>query len=160
MSEFIYAFIYLLLEFFAPTLADGLSQEFEWQLVSSCLQDSSQYSGRSQQCSSLDWLLSSSYFQVLQFLYQSFSDCANSNNYNWYHRQFHVPQFFFFNSLARSGYSSFFSFSFNFTVISRDRKVYKLFFLLLLLGLVVWLKLSNLFVSQNPRELCASHSPG
>ena len=35
------------IEFFAPALADGLSLEFEWQQVSSSLQDSSQYSGRS-----------------------------------------------------------------------------------------------------------------
>ena len=35
-------------EFFTPTLADGLSLESEWQEVSSSLQDSSQYSGRSQ----------------------------------------------------------------------------------------------------------------
>ena len=35
-------------EFFKSALADGLSQEFEWQQVSSNLQDSSQYSGRSQ----------------------------------------------------------------------------------------------------------------
>ena len=37
-----------LLEFFASELADGLSLEFEWQQVSSSLQDSSQYSDRSQ----------------------------------------------------------------------------------------------------------------
>ena len=37
------------LEFFTSALADGLSLEFEWQQVSSSLQDSSQYSGRSQQ---------------------------------------------------------------------------------------------------------------
>ena len=36
------------LEFFTSALADGLSLEFEWQQVSSSLQDSSQYSGRSQ----------------------------------------------------------------------------------------------------------------
>ena len=35
-------------EFFISVLADGLSLEFEWQQVSSSLQDSSQYSGRSQ----------------------------------------------------------------------------------------------------------------
>ena len=35
------------LEFFSSALADGLSLEFEWQQVSSRLQDSSQYSGRS-----------------------------------------------------------------------------------------------------------------
>ena len=35
------------LEFFTSVLADGFSLEFEWQQVSSSLQDSSQYSGRS-----------------------------------------------------------------------------------------------------------------
>ena len=48
------------LEFFTSALADGLSLEFEWQQVSSSLQDSSQYSGRPQQCCSLDGLHSSS----------------------------------------------------------------------------------------------------
>ena len=38
----------LLDEFFISALDDGLSLEFEWQQVSSSLQDSSQYSGRSQ----------------------------------------------------------------------------------------------------------------
>ena len=36
------------LEFFTSANADGLSLEFEWQQVSSSLQDSSQCSGRSQ----------------------------------------------------------------------------------------------------------------
>ena len=36
------------LEFFISVLADGFSLEFEWQRVPSSLQDSSQYSGRSQ----------------------------------------------------------------------------------------------------------------
>ena len=35
-------------EFFTSALADGISLEFEWQQVSSSLQDSSQYSSRSQ----------------------------------------------------------------------------------------------------------------
>ena len=41
---------------------------FEWQQVSSGLQDSSQYSGRSQQCCNLDGLDSSSNFQLLSRL--------------------------------------------------------------------------------------------
>ena len=36
------------LEFLTSSLADGPFLEFEWQQVSSSLQDSSQYSGRSQ----------------------------------------------------------------------------------------------------------------
>ena len=35
-------------EFFPSVLADGLSLEFEWQQVASSLQNSSQYSDRSQ----------------------------------------------------------------------------------------------------------------
>ena len=48
--------ILLLWEFFTPALADGFPLEFEWQQVSSSLQDSSQYSGRPQQCCRLDSL--------------------------------------------------------------------------------------------------------
>ena len=40
--------IIIIWEFFKSTLADGLSLESEWQQVFSNLQDSSQYSGRSQ----------------------------------------------------------------------------------------------------------------
>ena len=42
-----------------------ISLDSEWQQVSSNLPDSSQYSGHSQQCSMLDGLHLSSYFQVL-----------------------------------------------------------------------------------------------
>ena len=55
-------------EFFTSALADGLSLEFEWQQVSSSLEDSLQDSGRSQQCCSLDGPHSSSNFQVFQSL--------------------------------------------------------------------------------------------
>ena len=56
------------LEFLTSVLADGFSVEFEWQQVSSSLQDSSQYSGRPEQCCRLDSLYSSANFQVLQAL--------------------------------------------------------------------------------------------
>ena len=56
------------LEFFTSVLADGFSLEFEWQQVSSSLQDSSQYSGRPQHCCRLDSLYLSANFQVLQAL--------------------------------------------------------------------------------------------
>ena len=49
---------------------------------------------------SLDGLQSSSYFNVLQSLYQSFGDSTKSTNYNWYHRHFHIPQFFPCNYLS------------------------------------------------------------
>ena len=43
----LYSFCATPLEFFTSALADGLSLEFEWQQVTSSLQDSSQYSDRS-----------------------------------------------------------------------------------------------------------------
>ena len=54
------------LEFFTSVVADSFSLEFVWQQVSSSLQDSSQYSGRPQQCCRLDSLHPSANFQVLQ----------------------------------------------------------------------------------------------
>ena len=72
--------------------------EFEWQQVSSSLQDSSQYSSQSKQCCSLDGLHLSSHFQVVQSLNQSFRDCTKSTNYNWHHHHFHVQLFFQFSS--------------------------------------------------------------
>ena len=62
-------------EFFTSVLADGFSQEFEWQQVSSSLQDSSQDSGHSWQCCRLDSLYPSANFQVFQafYIYISFN---------------------------------------------------------------------------------------
>ena len=92
-AKFSYYYHVTYWEFFTSALADDLSLEFEWQQISSSLQDSSQYSGRSQYCSSLDGFHSSSYFKVLQSLYQSFGDCNKSTNFNWYNCHFHVRQF-------------------------------------------------------------------
>ena len=57
------------LEFFTSALADSFSLESERQQVSSSLQESSQDSGCSQQCSRLDSLYPSANFQVLQAFY-------------------------------------------------------------------------------------------
>ena len=71
----------------------------------------------------------------------------------------------FFNSLARSRYLSLFPLSFSFipwsagTAKSTIWQVLSFFFCLSL-GLVVWPRLDDLFVSQNPREFCASHFLG
>ena len=46
----------------------------------------------------LDSLCSSSYSQVFRFLYQSFCDCTECTNYNWYHCHFHVLLFFCLSS--------------------------------------------------------------
>ena len=94
-STLVFFIIIIIGEFFTPALTDVLSLEFEWQQVSSSLQESSQYSGDSQQCWNLDGLNSPSYFQLLQFLYQSFGNCTKSTNFNWYHRHFYVPHVYY-----------------------------------------------------------------
>ena len=68
IGSYMYLYHSLFWQFFKPALADGFSQEFEYPQLSSSLQDTSQYSGRYQQCSSLDGLHPSSSFQVLHFL--------------------------------------------------------------------------------------------
>ena len=65
---FLFIIIIYSLEIFTSANTDGLSLEFEWQQVSSSLQDSSQYFFRSQQYCSFDGFHSSSNFQVLQSL--------------------------------------------------------------------------------------------
>ena len=69
----------------------------------------------------------------------------------------------FFSSLARSEYLSLFSFFFDFpSVDGQDSKVHcsaGSLFCLLSLGLVCYPGLDDLFVFQNLREFCASHSP-
>ena len=75
---------------------------------------------------------------------------------------------FFFTSLARSRYLSFFSLSFNITLGSAGTAKFTIqqisffifFFFLQLLSLVVWTRLGDLFIFQNPRGVCASRFPG
>ena len=88
ISELRYYFLFW--EFFTLALADSFLLESEWQQVSS-LQDSSQYSGQSQQCCNVDSLHSSSCFQVFHSQYQIFDDCTECTNYNCYHCHFHIP---------------------------------------------------------------------
>ena len=86
-------------ESFSPlALADGFSLEFAWQQVNSSLKTSAQFSVRTQYCCCLDGLHFSYYFDVFSYVFQSFGDCSKCNNYNWYHRLFHVPYFFHFYS--------------------------------------------------------------
>ena len=74
-SDILYIIIIIIIiiiihwEFLRLALADNISLESEYQQVSSSLQDSSQYSGRSYWCSSFESLPSSSYFQVIRSLY-------------------------------------------------------------------------------------------
>ena len=68
----------------------------------------------------------------------------------------------FFSSQARFWYLSLFSLSFCFTLCSAETAkstIRQFFFCCISLGLVIWSRLGDPFVSQNPRELFASHSP-
>ena len=77
--------------YYSLRVLDGFPLESEWQQVSSSLQNSFQYSGRSQQCFSLDGLHLSFHFQILKSLYQLFRVCTEYANYNRYHRYLHIP---------------------------------------------------------------------
>ena len=141
-------------KFFTSALADGLSLEFEWQQVSS-LQYSSQCSGRFQQYCSLDGFHTSS-----KSLCQSFGDCTKSANYNWYHHNFHVPQFLQFSGKVKVLISLFVFILYCGQPGKQSPQFSKFSFSCRLwLGLFDWLRLSDPFVSQNPR-VYASHSPG
>ena len=86
-------------------------------------------------------------------------------DYNWYHRHFIIHSFF--SSLIGSRYISLFFLFFQFySVVSRHSKVHNFtsclsfFFNWLSLDLVVWQRLDDPFVYQNPWEVCASRSLG
>ena len=104
------------LEFFTSTLADGLSLEFDWQQVSSSLQDSSRYSGRSQKCCHLDspthppTSKSSRPFNNPLVIVPKVPITIGTIITFMFHS--------FFNSLARLRYLSFFSHSFSFILWS------------------------------------------
>ena len=104
------------LEFFTSANADGFSLKSEWQQVSSGLQDSSQDSGRSQQCCHLDSLYrpptskSSRPFNNPWVIVPKEPITIGTIVTFMFHS--------FFNSLARSRYLSFFSLSFRFILWS------------------------------------------
>ena len=78
-------------KFIPPPWADGFSLKLEWEQVYSSLQDSAQYSGWSQKCSSWDGLCTSSDFRLFQPQFQAFGDCSECTSYNWYTCHFQVP---------------------------------------------------------------------
>ena len=98
--------------FFTSVLADGFSLEFEWQQVSSSLQDSSQDSGCSQQYCRLDSLYPSANFKSSRPFNNPLVIVPNTpiTIGTIVTFMFHS----FFSSLARSRYLSFFSLSFKF----------------------------------------------
>ena len=68
--------IFCFCEFFITVLASGLSQESEWQQVSSGIQDFPQYSDRSQHFCNVDGLYSSSDLLLFQFPFHFFGNHA------------------------------------------------------------------------------------
>ena len=72
--------LFILHHGFTLALTDCFSLELEWQQISVSLQNSSRYSGRSQQRCCLNGLLSSSYFQVLSSLCRTIGDCTKRTN--------------------------------------------------------------------------------
>ena len=119
---------------FTSALTDGLSRKLECLQVSSSLQDSFQYSSYYHYCSNFDGLHSSRYF-------------LSSSPFN--NPSMTVPRLpitigisvtcMFHNfliSLARSRYLSFFTFSFNFTLVSRYCKVHNFASSLILLIII------------------------
>ena len=92
----LFQIIFLLIwEFFTPPSDDGFPLESKWQQVSSKSPGLFLvFWAILKQCCHLDGLFSSSYFQVLHSLYQSFGDWTKHTNCNWYHSLFHVPKVF------------------------------------------------------------------
>ena len=145
--------------FFTPAFADGFSLEFELQHISSSLQDSSLYSGRSQKRCIFVGPHPSRYFQVFQGLYQSFGDCTKNTNCNWYNRHFHVPHFFQFPRKVEV-IILLFTFLLFHTVVRRDSKVHNsaafFFCCWLLWDLVVWPNLVICLYLKISEEVCVS----
>ena len=150
------------LEFFTSVLADSFSLEFEWQQVSSSLQDSSQYSGR----------LSNAVVWVVPTRPPTSKSSRPFNN-----PLVTVPNApmtigtivtlmftqFFFNSLARSRYLSFFLLSFRFILWSAGTAkstILQILFLLLIImrsGLLAEIRWSVCMLKSH-RSLCESFS--
>ena len=108
------------------------------------------------------WSLLVLLFSSLPVLLPMFGNCSDSTSYNWYHRHFHVPYFLVlfllsFNFILRS-VGTIKSTIWQFLSLSLS-----LFFFLFVCwqsqGLVIWPKLSDPFVFQNPR-VRKSHCPG
>ena len=165
IRQVLYLLFFTLLRGFKPALANGLSIDFKRKRVSSSLEDSSQNTSRSYSRCSLYRVNFSSYYQVLQSLNQSFGDCSKCSNYNWYHRHFNFPSLCF---VLKQGIGiSFFRFQLILFCGLPVRQsslfgclsFYLFFSSFCWQGLVVWLRLDDPFVSQNPWEFCSSNSP-
>ena len=97
--------------------------------------------------------------QVLQSLSQSFGDCTELNNYNWYRHHFHVQQLF-------QGLSNYLSFHFP-SVLScgqPERQLLLFFFFFFLLIITSSSRLTEIrwcvCISKSQRVLCTSFQGG
>ena len=159
-----YCQISIILFLYLPWVQSLLKEQCSasWVQVSSSPQDSSRYSGWPQQYCSLNSLQSSSYFQVLKSLHQSFGDCTKSSNYT---RHLHVSKFvvFFFHFLRKFEILillfAFFQF---YSVISQDSKVYNAANSLFLLIIIRSSRLAEMrwsgCISKSQMSLCVSFS--
>ena len=118
-----YYYYYAHCEFFTSASADGLSQESEWQQVSSCFRDSSQYSVRSQQCCSLDVSARPPISNSSSHLSKPLWTVPNSPTTIGIFLHSYVPQFFKFSSKVQVLVSVFAFYDFH-SAIPWDGKVH------------------------------------
>ena len=150
----------LLWKFFTPVLADGFPLEFEWQQVSKILliilANLNNAGVRVVSTHPLISKSSSPFTYLLEIVPRAPITISITVTF-----MFHNS----FNFRARSRYSSLFLLSLILLCGLPDEQNsqfsrFSFFFCWLSQGLVIWLGLSDLFVSQNPRKLCTSDSPG
>ena len=101
------------------------SLESEWLQISSSLQDSSEYSCRSQQLSTLYGLVSPSDIHLLRFFLKASWDRPKPVNYNWYHGHPDIRHFFFNFSSEVQVFVYLFVFFYVPSVFRRNAKVHK-----------------------------------
>ena len=157
-----YYYYYYSLRVFFNNLANGVSLKFEWQQVSSCLQDSSQYSERSQQCCIRNGFHLSYYFQDFQFLYSYFGIVLSSPVTISITDTFMLQDFFHLSSKILL-FISLFAFFYFYSVVCRNDKVHNstgslfIFVDIARSGRLVEIWLS-LCISKPQRSLCVSFS--
>ena len=95
---------------------------------------------------------------ISKSLYHSFGDCTKSTNYNWYNCYFRVQQFFLFPSkvVVLIPLFAFFQFTLWSVGTAKSTILQVLFFCWLSLGLVVWPRLGDPFISQNSKGVRVS----
>ena len=135
-------------EIFTPALADGFSRDSEWPQVSSTL-----LSILANLNNAVVWMVS-----ICLHISKPSSPCTWWLYWARITTDITITFIFhsFFSSQARSKCLSLFLLSFSFSAVSWNSKVHNsagsLFFCWLLLSLIVWLRLDDLFVIQNSKD--------